>query len=136
MKSAKEKRRQRYIGQLFCAFNHYQLNDLDTLIIGDYNWNLNFDKSSYGLHGKFSDFLSQMKQVNFQSAYHDFNSENFGKESNPTLHLQGKEEKPYHIDYIFGNENLIQKITRLQVGKWHDWQNWSDHMPIYTEIEL
>lgn len=135
MNARKENRKQRYISQIFCAFNHYELNrKIDTLIIGDYNWNIDFDHNSYSLHGKFTDFLDQMNYVNYQSVYHNYFDENYGQESHPTLYLQGKKEKPFHIDYIFGNQDLINKINTLIIGEWKDWRQLSDHMPIYAEF--
>ena len=91
---------------------------------------------SYGLHGKFIDFLNQMDKLNYKSAYHSYYKEKFGKETQPTLYLQGKKDKPYHIDYIFGNQNLVERIELIKVGKWINWYNWSDHMPIYAKIKI
>lgn len=137
MNSAKELRKQRYIGQVFSAFNYYKLDSKkDTLITGDFNWNLNFDSNSHGLIGKFKDFLTQMDKVDFQSIYHKVKSEAFGLETKPTLFLQGKNEKPYHIDYIFGNNKLIDNTEKVEIGKYDEWIDYSDHMPLYTEIRL
>lgn len=135
MDAKTESRKQRYIGQIFCALNHYILSEKNTFIIGDYNWNLNFDIKSYGLEGNFSDFLKQMKNLEYQSAYHKFFTENFGKETQPTLFLRGNNQNPYHIDYAFCSKDLIEILNEVKIGKYEKWGHLSDHMPICVTIE-
>lgn len=137
MNSKNVLRKQRYIGQIVSAFKHYKLDrNITTLIAGDFNWNLNFDSNSSGLIGKFNDFLLQMNQNDLQSAYHTSRVEDFGSEVKPTLFLQNNIEKSYHIDYIFGNTSLINKIEKMEVGDYNDWIKYSDHMPVYVEIKI
>jgi len=134
MPAEKGKRYQRYIGQIYHALNYYQLQKKETLIAGDFNWNLNFDKNASGLEGNFKAFLSQMDENNFESAYHKFYAETFGEETNPTLYLQNQKEKPCHIDYIFGTKDMINCITCFHIGKREEWSARSDHMPLFVEF--
>lgn len=136
MNAKGEDRSQRYIGQIYSAFDHYEICEESTLIMGDFNWNKSFDKNSYGLVGKFDDYLIQMRLANLKSVYHAINSESFGQESKPTLHLQGKKEKTYHVDYIFASSKLVKKAIDLKIGSWVEWRKWSDHMPVYSVFKL
>ena len=58
------------------------------------------------------------------------------KETQSTFYLQRKLEKPYHIDYVFASNKLLDSIKRIEVGKSSDWLGISDHMPIIVELDL
>ena len=132
----KGKRKQRYISQLYCAIDYYEIDSSsDTLIIGDYNWNANFDSTSYGLHGNFVNFLEQMDVLEFSSAYHKFHNEQFGHETTPTLYFRGEKNRTFHIDYIFLSKSLSERIDNVTIGNWKDWHLLTDHMPINIEIK-
>ena len=40
-------------------------------------------------------------------------------------------EKPYHIDYMFYNN---QGINNIEIGEFDDWISLSDHMPMILDI--
>lgn len=131
------KRKQRYIGQVYSAVNFYTLSQIrDTLLIGDFNWNLSFDRHtmSGGLTGTFSDFISIMEPLEYESGFHSFHGEKFGEESVPTLYLLKNEGKPFHIDYIFGSRDLIATLRTVQIGSLIEWCKMSDHMPVMMEF--
>ena len=55
-----------------------------------------------------------------------------GHESEPTFYMYRSKKKPYHIDYCFYNK---ENIKNLDIGKFEDWINLSDHMPIVLDIK-
>lgn len=124
----------RYISQVWNAINYYKrLLNKNIIIIGDFNWNLNFDNSlSYPLNGKFCDVLNLLSKQKIISAYHQFNNEEFGKETKPTLYLHHKIEKPYHVDYCFLSKKF--QIENVETGKYDDWIKLSDHIPIIINV--
>jgi exodeoxyribonuclease III len=122
--------RRRYIGQIYLAINYYKglLNE-STIIIGDFNWNVNWDaKPDYPLHGTLADVIEILKIKNIKSVYHEFFNESYGKETKATLFMYHKQDRSYHVDYCFASSDL--KIANMEVGNFEDWIDKSDHMPI------
>jgi len=125
----------RYIGQIWLAINHYvDLFDNSTILIGDFNSNKIWDyKDRVGNH---SDVVRKLHEWNIQSIYHrHFNLEQ-GKEKHPTFFLQRKHNKPYHIDYCFVSNDLIDKVQNVEIGTYENWNEYSDHSPLLINLEL
>ena len=121
-----------YIGQLW---KYLQLNQKklgDCIIAGDLNSNVVWDK--WDRWWNHSNVVEGLKKDGIESLYHLVNNELQGKETTPTLYLQRKLEKPYHIDYIFGSEKWTSSITSCKVGKPSKWLVVSDHMPIIADF--
>lgn len=124
---------QRYIGQVFSSLEHYNhMFDNRTIFAGDFNWNTSF-KAKGKLTGDLNDVIKFFNEVNIISAYHSIYKEEFGEESQPTLHFRGKLESPFHIDYIFLSQRLCSN-GEISIGKWADWYVLSDHMPICLKV--
>jgi endonuclease/exonuclease/phosphatase family metal-dependent hydrolase len=68
------------------------------------------------------------------SAYHEFNSENHGRETRPTYYFLWKEDRPYHIDYCFLPRDWMKRVSRVEIGTYEDWKSHSDHRPLLVEI--
>ncbi len=128
----KSDRQKNYVGQVWGAINHYS-NELNkkTIIIGDLNSNAIWDKK-YRV-GNHSDVVAFLSKRNIHSIYHRQEKEKHGKEKQPTFYLTKKLEKPYHLDYCFATEELINNNTSIRVGKYKQWIELSDHMPIIIE---
>jgi exodeoxyribonuclease-3 len=124
----------RYIGQVWTGINYYRKLLVEpTIIIGDFNWNRNFDQNpSYPLAGDFSDVITFLEKVNMTSAYHEFTLEDYGQETQPTLFFHHKEDKPFHVDYCFVSKDF--KIEDVEVGKYSDWIKESDHVPLIVTL--
>ena len=60
--------------------------------------------------------------------------EDHGKEIIPTHYHQHNKEKPFHIDFCFLSKKLLEKITKVEVGKYEDWIKYSDHVPMIIEM--
>lgn len=123
-----------YIGQLwkYLQINKSKLGN--TIIAGDFNSNVNWDR--WDRWWNHSDVVRELAELNIESLYHKFYGEEQGKESQPTFYLQKRINKPYHIDYIFGGEEFSKSIKSMTIGKTEQWLKLSDHMPVIVEIEL
>ena len=75
--------------------------------------------------------VEQLEQLNLFSCYHLKEKEQQGEESKPTFYMYRYKEKPYHIDYMFYNN---QGINNIEIGEFDDWISLSDHMPMILDI--
>ncbi|MGS4347115.1 endonuclease/exonuclease/phosphatase family protein [Myroides odoratus] len=123
-----------YIGQLWKYLQVNKINLGNTIIIGDFNSNSIWDE--WDRWWNHSDVVNELKEFKIESFYHYFFNELQGKESKPTFYFQRKFEKPYHIDYIFGTEELLKKMIKFEIGVFSDWIEISDHMPLLCEIKI
>ena len=129
----KESRHERYIGQIWLAVNYYA-NKLKepSILIGDFNSNKIWDyKDRVGNH---MDVVNKLHELKITSLYHKQNQIEHGKEPEPTFYMYRKKEKPYHIDYCFSSENLFKKGFNFKVGKYENWSDLSDHVPIIVDL--
>ncbi len=106
------------------------LTDSPTLIMGDFNSNVIWDKEDRWWNH--SDVVEELDDLNFKSLYHFQNSEEQGEEKIPTFYHQKKIEKPYHIDFCFASSEFIN--SKLEIGKVEKWMEFSDHMPLTIDL--
>lgn len=123
-----------YIGQFWQYMQHHaSLWNDETIICGDFNSNVRWDKR--GRQWNHSECVKLLDDLGFRSLYHLETGERQGMETRPTLYLQRNLAKPYHVDYIFAREGEgAQVVDRLRVGRATDWLPLSDHMPLVAEI--
>jgi exonuclease III len=119
-----------YIEQVWKAINYYEehLSNSNTILIGDFNSNVIWDKKHK--NGNHTSVVEYLQKKNIYSSYHRHFDERQGKETQPTLFMYRHLNKPYHIDYCFASEDLIQRVTSVEVGKYDIWRDLSDHMPV------
>ena len=125
-----------YIEQVWKAINHYDeiLNNEMTILTGDFNSNKIWDrKHRIGNH---SEVVEKLAKKNIFSIYHNHYNEEQGKETKPTFYLQRNKNKPYHIDYCFASESLIEKFKNIEIGTYENWIEQSDHSPLSVKFEL
>mgnify|MGYP000618490479 CR=1 FL=1 len=127
----------RYIGQVYTALQQYRnFVKSDTVVAGDFNWNVVWDDSPKSpLCGNFSDTVEILRQHGLQSVYHAETDSEFGDEGQPTFFMHKKQERPYHTDYVFASDARTASISDFHVGKYDEWVELSDHMPILTSFE-
>jgi len=119
-----------YIEQVWNAVHYYEdlLKLPNTILIGDFNSNTIWDKPRREInHSRLVEILANKQIV---STYHHSNKIEQGKETHPTLFMQRKFEKPYHIDFCFVSKDLLNKLSKVEVGEFKDWGIYSDHMPL------
>jgi hypothetical protein len=122
-----------YIGQIFLALNYYESLLSDPCIIaGDWNSNKIFDHiKRVGTH---SEVVHLLDKVNVWSAYHHSHNEEHGLETLPTHYFRKDKASPFHIDFIFASESILNQTSKLEVGSYEEWIKLSDHMPIVMEL--
>ena len=125
-----------YVVQATRAFLHYDdlLETENIIIVGDFNSNAIWDNESPKEYTH-SEMITILKKKQISSVYHELNNESHGNETRPTLYFQRNFKKPYHIDYCFLNQNMMQKVKKITVGKFQEHIQNSDHMPIIVELK-
>jgi hypothetical protein len=125
-----------YVVQATKAIIHYEklLKQENIFIVGDFNSNAIWDNDAPKEfnHSQMIEILLKKKLV---SAYHKVYQEKQGKETKPTLYFTRKKEKPYHVDYFFIKENLLQNIEKYEIGDYNKYINQSDHMPLFLTMK-
>ena len=129
----KKKDHQNYIRQFQLSLNHYDsfLNHNNVVICGDFNSNLIWKRT--GIDQDHQDVLDHLSDKSIYSSYHNFFDEEQGKESRPTYYHYHQEERPFHIDFCFLSQSLINTLQSVEVGKFDDWMDLSDHVPMIIE---
>jgi exonuclease III len=132
----KENQEARYIGQIWLAINYYSdflLNE-KTILIGDFNSNKIWDyKDRIGNH---TDVVNKLKEKRIFSLYHEKMKLEHGNEKHPTFYMYRKKQNPYHIDYCFASNKVLNNNFDFSVGNVDEWIELSDHLPIIVEIEV
>ncbi|MCW7471732.1 endonuclease/exonuclease/phosphatase family protein [Leptospira kanakyensis] len=123
-----------YVGQFwkYILANKNEILNQKPIIIGDFNSNKIWDKIDRWWNH--SEIINILESWNYKSLYHEKFQEEQGKEKNPTFFLQRKREKPYHIDYAFIQSVKLKKAS-LELGKFEDWIEFSDHLPLIIEFD-
>lgn len=125
-----------YTEQIWNAVHFYSalLDNENVILAGDFNSSSIWDKPNriYN-HSNLVDFL---KNKNIHSTYHTYINEEQGKETAPTLFMHRKIERPYHIDFCFASNNLIDRIKSVEIGEYESWTKYSDHKPLSVTFEL
>lgn len=122
-----------YIGQFwkYLQIHRQELKQENTIILGDFNSNSIWDKDDrWWSH---TDTVNELTEIGIHSLYHKKNNESQGSETEPTFFHQRNEAKPYHIDYVFLSNSLIENST-LEIGKKLDWIKVSDHLPLSVDL--
>ncbi|MEP6748904.1 MAG: endonuclease/exonuclease/phosphatase family protein [Bacteroidota bacterium] len=124
-----------YVEQVWKAIHHYEnlLTDTKTMLTGDFNSNTIWDrKRRAGNHSNVVNFLAQK---GIRSAYHLLHEQVQGSEQHPTHYLYRHENKPYHLDYCFVSADIANSLQSVEIGDYHCWAKYSDHMPIIVTFD-
>ena len=115
-----------YIGAMLTYFSVYEvLLDSSTVIIGDFNSNVIWDKKhGYRNHSLLNERLEKLGLV---SIYHNIFRERHGEETLPTFFMSRHLDNTYHIDYAYASPNLVEDII---IGEPSKWLAYSDHVPL------
>ena len=123
-----------YVGQFwkYLQIHKSDLNKDNVIVLGDLNSNSCWDKPDRWWNH--SDIIFELADIGIESIYHKKKSESQGQEKTPTFFMHKKNEKPYHIDYVFCSKNIMEH-AELQIGEFHEWISTSDHMPLVLNLK-
>ncbi|MFL5741484.1 MAG: endonuclease/exonuclease/phosphatase family protein [Flavisolibacter sp.] len=124
-----------YITQVWKAINHYDLllTGSRTILAGDFNSNTIWDKPRR--EGNHSTVVKRLEEKGIYSVYHKHFHQTQGIEQDPTLYMYRHQDKPYHIDYCFASEDLLECLNRVEVGEFEFWNKYSDHVPLIVTFD-
>jgi len=126
-----------YIGQVwkYLQIHHKELYRKKTFIIGDFNSNQKWDKEkridSWWNHAS---VIKELSNLGLQSLYHFKTKELQGLETKATYFHHKNKESPHHIDYVFFSKDMLYYLN-LEILKYNDWINLSDHIPLVVTIK-
>jgi len=125
-----------YITQVWKAINYYDhlLLNKRTMLVGDFNSNTIWDKPRR--EGNHSTVVGNLELKGIHSVYHKHFNQIQGKELHPTLYMYRHKEKPYHIDYCFVSEDILEKLISVEIGEYDSWKLHSDHVPLVATFDI
>lgn len=124
-----------YIEQVWKAVHYYEtlITHTKTILIGDFNsnkiWDRKYRKSNHSHVVKF------LEERGIFSTYHLYHKQLQGSEEHPTLYLYRHQNKPYHIDYCFVSQDMAEKLLSVEIGDYHSWAKYSDHVPVIVTFD-
>ena len=120
------------------ALRHYQefISEEPSVVAGDFNNNVFWDKVHPGYAGNFSLVKDDLKSLGLESAYHQLGNHRYGEEPEPTLYWRMSRTQVYHIDYCFVSHDRSKQLTKVTVGEPEPWLHFSDHVPLVVEVEM
>lgn len=128
--------KKRYIGQVYTGLQQYrEFVASNTIVAGDFNWNVIWDESPRSpLCGNFVETVKILNEIRLKSVYHHLEDAEFGDEDDATFFMHKKREKPYHIDYVFAPEEMLDSIQNYALGTYEEWNDVSDHVPTVVQF--
>ena len=126
------KRAENYIGEVHrCVVKHSDwFGQFPVVAAGDFNSNVQWDANRPGRNH--SEVVRLFEDHGLMSAYHIHNKEQHGAETRPTHYFHHREDKPFHIDYVFVPRSW--RLNSVEVGSFRDWGNLSDHVPLVVDV--
>ena len=126
--------RGRYVRPLLEALTTYEslFEDLPVVWVGDYNSNYIFDEPTRRY--KFKDYVSLLAKRGMNSVYHSVTGAEHGAEPDPTFWLYHRENRPYHIDYVFAQDEFHTGRISVAIGSHAEWSARSDHAPLVCDF--
>ncbi len=124
-----------YIGQFwkYLQIHRQDISASKCIIIGDLNSNSTWDKPDRWWNH--SDVVNELRNIGMESLYHFQHKEEHGIESLPTFFMHRNTERPYHIDYTFMPNDLLNQSI-VKIGSKTEWLSLSDHLPLIIDINI
>lgn len=116
--------------QLHEALDHHDgwVRQMPTVVLGDFNQS--------GSYKGWPTLQKLLSGLGLASAYHSFFKEDFGHESKHTHYHHHRQDKGFHIDYVFLPEDWLKSIAQVSVGSYDDWKGISDHVPMVVDLDF
>ena len=118
-------------GRTLDAIKYYDVwlkDSQKSIFSGDFNNSIIWDKTS---NPDFNNINNKLNLLGYESSYHKKTQDIFGKEKETTFYHTKKEDKKYHIDYIYIKGINIKS---LDIGLYDNWIKHSDHCPVSIEV--
>ncbi len=104
-----------------------------SVVIGDFNNNLRWDRPSYP---SFAGTLDELGAKGYASVHHARSGEQHGAEATASLYWRRHRDQPYLVDHAFAPAEWLPRVRSFQIGDPDAWRDISDHMPLVLELEL
>ena len=102
-----------------------------SILIGDYNTpNIEKPVEKTGFM-----VIEEFKKLEILSAYHEYFEKDYGKHNQYTFYQHKNTEFKHMLDYCFASRSIIEKISKVEIGKYEDWIEYSDHCPLIVDID-
>ncbi len=123
-----------YVEQVWKAIHHYRklLTNTHAVLAGDFNSNTIWDRKYRA--GNHSNVVKYLESKGITSVYHLHHQQIQGKEQHPTYYQYRHRDKPYHLDYCFVSEGLVEKLQSVEIGDFDFWSGYSDHVPVIVNF--
>ena len=124
----------RYVRPLFEALESYGplFERSEVIWAGDFNSSFVFDTPRRRY--KFRDFVAQLANRGLHSLYHRQRGCGHGEEPEETFFLYHRQDKGYHIDFVFASSGFHSRPIDVSVGTHADWSKRSDHAPLICDL--
>lgn len=122
---------------LYSALKEYEhfLSNNRVIIVGDFNVDKKLRSSYSGIKG-YNQITDLFNSHGIKSCYHHFSNEEYGLESKATHYYHRKSDRPFHIDYCFVSEEILQSTKAFYIGESEEWVKLSDHFPLVLEATI
>lgn len=106
------------------------VHGLPLVVAGDFN----VSPLVIGQRRQAGEFFREMREeFGLVSAYHVAHDVEPGAELHPTFYMNGRQDRPFHLDYCFVPESWTGRIRDVRVGSYAGWQD-SDHRPVTVDF--
>lgn len=122
-----------YYDDLMSSLSTYEtfIHQAPTIILGDFN----ISPRLSGKKRKFEKLISVLEdKFGLCSAYHHYFDEEFGDENRPTLYHLKKQDRPFHIDFVFIPKAMIHRTELVTVPSFEQFSS-SDHRPVIVSLK-
>jgi exodeoxyribonuclease-3 len=103
------------------------------IVVGDFNSNAIWDERWSG-SATHSMVVESLAEAGLTSLYHTQSGEAQGAETVQTLAFKGDPDKPFHIDFCFVSQDLVDQGAHLEIPRAQEWIGFSDHAPLVIDL--
>lgn len=124
-----------YTGQVERAVQKYYkdiLENNESILIGDYN-SPHIDEPVNEPEIEYS-LIDLFRDLGIFSAYHKYFKKGYGEHTHYTFYQHKNKEFKNMLDYCFVSKSIINKIDKVEIGKYEDWIEFSDHCPLIIDF--
>jgi len=121
-----------YVGQIYYALTSHPewFNGSPVVLAGDLNSNKGWDERHEVINH--SSVVGILAERGMLSGYHEYFNELQGRETRPTIYFYRRNDRTFHIDYIFVPKTW--KLELAEVGGFEKWSKLSDHCPVIVDV--